>query len=292
MNTKQATSVFLLFCLLIIPMASIFGQGSCGSPDAPVHEYASAPTSYFSMNLNGDCYSGYSGSSVTACWTFTPSSSSVSLYIAYSLSFGCSVASATYVLYDASCSPVTSGNIGGGMITGLSVGQQYTWCTTITSNSSSCNFTKFCPAYVNESTLPVNLLAFGGDVKNNVNTLTWETANEVNNDYFVLERSNDGEYWQKVAVVQGGGSTNITSFYQFDDQNFQKKAINYYRLTQVDFNGMQKIIGLINLDNRKNSSKEIIERYNLFGQKVDDKYEGITLLIYDDGSKEKIYQNK
>ena len=89
-------------------------------------------------------------------------------------------------------------------------------------------------------TLPVKLISFNATVKNDVVNLNWQTASELNNDYFEIERSIDNRQWTKVGKVKGNGTTNVVSNYQFTDliNPSTNQPINiYYRLKQVDFDG-------------------------------------------------------
>lgn len=83
--------------------------------------------------------------------------------------------------------------------------------------------------------LPVELIDFYGKTKNNTIQLFWETATELNNSHFEIERSLDGKVFTTLGEVQGYGTTLETQFYNFVDNTPQR--INYYRLKQVDYDG-------------------------------------------------------
>lgn len=86
--------------------------------------------------------------------------------------------------------------------------------------------------------LPVSLLYFKG--LNNEQThaieLHWATATEINNDYFTLERSANGEEFVTIGTVKGSGTSQLTNKYQFTD-NGAKAGVYYYRLSQTDLDG-------------------------------------------------------
>ncbi len=84
--------------------------------------------------------------------------------------------------------------------------------------------------------LPVELTEFNGVNQDGYNKLYWITASEVNNDFFELERSSDGESFASIGTVQGKGTVSNESRYTFMD-NEPYFGNNYYRLKQVDFNG-------------------------------------------------------
>ena len=85
--------------------------------------------------------------------------------------------------------------------------------------------------------LPVELIHFEvfesfGQVK-----LEWETALEVNNEFYSIERSRDGKEYQVVGTVMGAGNSDEFLKYHFVDP-FPLKGRSYYRLKQTDFSGV------------------------------------------------------
>ena len=87
--------------------------------------------------------------------------------------------------------------------------------------------------------LPVELLAFDAHLFNSETALlNWETASEINNDHFDIERSADAKQFEKIAEVAGNGTTNSIHDYQYKDPfGIITNPILYYRLKQVDYNG-------------------------------------------------------
>ncbi|WP_436516857.1 hypothetical protein [Ekhidna sp. To15] len=83
--------------------------------------------------------------------------------------------------------------------------------------------------------LPVELLYFKSTSDDGVK-LNWATASEINNDYFAIERSEDGSYFYEIGQVEGNGNTSEMIQYEFTDK-FAFAPIEYYRLRQVDFDG-------------------------------------------------------
>ncbi|WP_057953221.1 T9SS type A sorting domain-containing protein [Salinivirga cyanobacteriivorans] len=84
--------------------------------------------------------------------------------------------------------------------------------------------------------LPVSLIGFDASVTDNKVKVTWQTLNELNNDYFEVERSRDGVIFESVGRVQGAGNSSSLLNYSFTDQN-PHYGISYYRLRQVDYDG-------------------------------------------------------
>ena len=94
-----------------------------------------------------------------------------------------------------------------------------------------------------ESGLPIALVHFTGISEKGTVILNWSTASEVNNDYFMIEKSSDGEIFSEFAKVDGAGySSNILS-YEYIDEN--PADLNYYRLRQYDFDGKTSCSNII-----------------------------------------------
>ena len=136
--------------------------------------------------------------------------------------------------------------------------------------------------------LPIELLYFNGvKFENNNNKLSWSTSSESNNDYFNIERSEDGYNWNSIMTENGAGDSEIQIYYSFVDYNINR-IINYYRLKQTDFDGKFKYSDIISVDNSDNK-KEVYKVVNILGQEVDlQYYRGLVIIEYMDGSSEKI----
>ena len=63
------------------------------------------------------------------------------------------------------------------------------------------------------SVLPVELAYFEGKRVGSYVLLEWETMAEVNNDYFIVEKSTDGENWEEILTVDGQGNTSEQTYY-------------------------------------------------------------------------------
>ncbi|MFI5221282.1 MAG: T9SS type A sorting domain-containing protein, partial [Bacteroidia bacterium] len=114
----------------------------------------------------------------------------------------------------------------------------------------------------NNATLPVKLISFNAKLNNeNIPQLNWQTASEVNNNYFSIECSNQPEansQWLTAGTVQGHGTSNVKNDYQFTDYittNNKPQTTNiFYRLKQVDFDGKFSYsdVKVVNLNTVKN----------------------------------------
>jgi endoglucanase len=85
--------------------------------------------------------------------------------------------------------------------------------------------------------LPVTLLNFEAYTENNNISVKWTTTNEINNDYFDIERSSDGINFIKICSVNAKGEKEGITNYSFIDSN-PLEGNSYYRLLQHDLNGM------------------------------------------------------
>lgn len=96
--------------------------------------------------------------------------------------------------------------------------------------------------------LPVKLISFNGECIDEFSRkLTWKTKSEENNDYFLVEKSEDGVNWEAVARVSGNGTISSESEYEVRDAD-NSSYMTYYRLKQVDFDGKLTIISNIKLE--------------------------------------------
>jgi hypothetical protein len=83
--------------------------------------------------------------------------------------------------------------------------------------------------------LPVELTSFSASVIANNVTLQWETATEINNNGFEIERNSSGEF-EHIGFVPGFGTTSEPKSYSFTDTDLQP-GIHSYRLKQIDYDG-------------------------------------------------------
>ena len=62
--------------------------------------------------------------------------------------------------------------------------------------------------------------------------LSWETATEINSDYFVLERSRDNINYAQISKIKAAGESSNKTTYQFVDET-PSFGTNYYRLKLI-----------------------------------------------------------
>jgi len=84
--------------------------------------------------------------------------------------------------------------------------------------------------------LPIDLLSFEANLIGEQVKLAWSTASELDNHFFTIERSADGENWKDIVQMNGAGTSNVLNTYAFWD-NKPIRGVSYYRLAQTDIDG-------------------------------------------------------
>ena len=105
--------------------------------------------------------------------------------------------------------------------------------------------------------LPILLSDFKGINQGSKNVVSWVTNSELNNDYFTVERSIDGEEWEIVGIQDGAGSSQIPLFYSMYDYKLYL-PVTYYRLKQTDYNGEYTYSDIISVNADRVDGVELI----------------------------------
>ena len=122
------------------------------------------------------------------------------------------------------------------------------WETSTTSVGITTD--KGSPGSSGEAQLPVELISFKGSKTTEGVQLIWQTANELNNDYFIVQRSVNGQTFENIGEVQGFGTTTEMQSYSLLDIS-PANGLNYYRLKQVDFDGRFEYSDVITVEIEK-----------------------------------------
>ncbi len=135
--------------------------------------------------------------------------------------------------------------------------------------------------------LPIDLTLFEAKRINNQVEIYWSTLTEMNNDYFLLEKSIDGINWFEINHVSGNGNSHTEIHYQMTDTGIMADVV-YYKLTQVDFNGKKNSYAPISV--RFPAHSESFFYVNMLGQTVDFEVapSGIYLKYFDNGTSAKV----
>jgi len=108
--------------------------------------------------------------------------------------------------------------------------------------------------------LPVELISFTANyIKPKVH-LEWTTASEINNDYFTIEKSRDGNNFEAIKKVEGAGTTSdISNYFEVDISPYI--GVSYYRIKQTDYDGQYDYSELVAVNVPDNFSDEQITIY-------------------------------
>ncbi len=102
--------------------------------------------------------------------------------------------------------------------------------------SALTGFSDFGVGESSGGSLPIKLIYFTAKLNSDVVNLDWATAAEVNNNFFTVERSVDGENFESLLTKQGAGNSTINLYYNAADES-PLDGYSYYRLKQTDFDG-------------------------------------------------------
>ncbi len=89
--------------------------------------------------------------------------------------------------------------------------------------------------------LPIELVEFNVRITDDCQSeLIWKTKSEVNNDFFLLQRSTNGSDWDGLTQIRGQGNSNVETVYAWTDASIVNDTY-YYRIVQTDFDGKSTI---------------------------------------------------
>ena len=147
-------------------------------------------------------------------------------------------------------------------VTGVAAGEVYVLL--VTNYANSVQTITVQDAGANTATtdcsivpLPVELVDFEAERNESEVFLSWSTVSEINNDYFIVERSEDGTNWSSFDFVDGHGNSQELIHYSSIDRNFSTD-VNYYRIKQFDFDGKMSYSSIVSVNP---NGKTIIQLY-------------------------------
>ena len=94
--------------------------------------------------------------------------------------------------------------------------------------------------------LPIELVSFDGEAISNLVQLHWVTATEINNDYFIVERSKDALTFNEVGTIKANNTLTTSKYHLNDTKPY--RGTNYYRLKQTDFDETYSYSNMIAID--------------------------------------------
>jgi hypothetical protein len=124
--------------------------------------------------------------------------------------------------------------------------------------NTACGIFRDTVTITASSTVPVSINYFNAAKAENDVVLNWQTASEINNAYFEVERSADNSRFEPIGRVKGKGNSVRINNYSFKDEeailHFSNLNQLYYRLKQVDKDGTYEYsqTAVINLSTSNN----------------------------------------
>lgn len=129
-------------------------------------------------------------------------------------------------------------------LNGTHVAGAGTNATPIVKRTAMSGFSQFAIGSTTANPLPVTLTYLNADCGDNGVDIKWQTASENNSAYFAVERSLDGQNWNEIAEkTAAGNSTTLLNYLIIDEDRMT--GTRYYRLNQVDKNGVSVVYGPI-----------------------------------------------
>jgi hypothetical protein len=179
---------------------------------------------------------------------------------------------------------------GGGWQTGLGATPTHTfpsnkgYTVKLRLKDSYCqNFYATQRTVVVSCVLPVELVSFKARKSDGGVLLNWQTAIEINNDYFEIMRSTDGLTFQRIGIVEGAGNSKSLLNYSFFDERATGTQV-YYKLIQHDFDGATDASNIVTVQLDKTFNAPIAIAPNPFNEsfvvtKFND--EKASVIVYD-----------
>lgn len=96
-------------------------------------------------------------------------------------------------------------------------------------------------SYLTGNILPLSFTSFNASLNNNEVVLNWQTAQEINTNYFNVQRSLTGNNFTDIAEVKATGSSSVAR-YNYVDQDYVKPGVPpsvFYRIKETDKDGKE-----------------------------------------------------
>ncbi len=116
----------------------------------------------------------------------------------------------------------------------------------------------FGPGGVGSILLPIELTKFIATATANAVEFEWETASELNNDYFTIEYSTDVANWYEAKIVAGAGTTQLANQYSTSVAvSTLPQGTVYFRLSQTDYDGTTTSFDVVAVEVENVESEQI-----------------------------------
>lgn len=138
--------------------------------------------------------------------------------------------------------------------------------------------------------LPTGLMDLSGIVNNNIVTLNWQTYFEENNAGFEIQKSKNAIDFESIGFIKGKGNSSQLNKYVFYDKNITANT-NYYRLKQIDYDGVYKYSRIIKIDVKKQAIITLFPNPTTDKLYLKNSKEILNLFITDINGKIVMYKN-
>lgn len=253
-------------------------NSGCDTSNLELKQIDQIPNSYDYLSNNDYCIS------------ITPPSSSISL----SFTFYCPVSGIVYINsgYSVlSCSNVdfssmvlmdntTCSLVGQGEQFNVIAGHIYTWSLIASTTGVLCQgFSTICPYWLKMHPLIVDLIVFEGNMYNGYVDLKWSTASETNSHYFLLYKSDGFTDFGAIAKIPSSVNSSTIKSYSYIDK-FPSEGANYYKLVEVDLNGVKHEYTTIYVYNPYGLNYEVFDE---LGRPSNLTTQGFKIIRYENG---------
>ena len=113
-------------------------------------------------------------------------------------------------------------------------------CSIISNATCITTTTAVSSQIIMTTNVPLTLLSFHAALAGINADCSWQTTAEVNTDYFIVQRSVDGNSFINISTINATGNASTISNYSYSDANvtdIKNVSVLYYRLQMVDKNG-------------------------------------------------------
>jgi len=105
--------------------------------------------------------------------------------------------------------------------------------------------------------LPIKLMYFRAKLNGDHVNLDWATAAEINNNFFTIERSQDGITFETLLTRPGAGNSTTTLYYNAVDDAPLGEGYSYYRLKQTDYDGHYSYSNIESINNGRSDKANL-----------------------------------
>lgn len=127
------------------------------------------------------------------------------------------------------------------------------------------------------SALPIELLDIAAKPLNqNTIRIEWITATETNVNYFEVERSTDGVYFNSIGTIHTDGNSISVRNYEYLDINCIPEQIYYYRIRTVDNDYSSNVTRIVSAKTLQQNN--MVSNINLYPNPFREDYFSISLL--------------